>query len=73
MGREPTIKVEGKVLQRLRDTFFKVAVSDTDTVIARLSGKMEFAAIKVVPGDDVLVELTPYDPTRGRIVFRLGR
>jgi translation initiation factor IF-1 len=71
MGREPTVQVEGKVLARLRDTFFRVAVSDQgDTIVAKISGKMQYANIKVTPGDDVLVEMTPYDLTKGRIVYR---
>jgi translation initiation factor IF-1 len=73
--REPTVTVRGKVIARLRDTFFRVALNDDDdeTVIARLSGKMTFARVSVVPGDAVLVELTPYDLGRGRIVYRLER
>jgi translation initiation factor IF-1 len=71
--REPTVQVRGRVLSRLRDTFFRVAVSDTgDTAICRPSGKMLFANIKVAAGDEVIVELTPYDISRGRIVYRLG-
>jgi translation initiation factor IF-1 len=68
--RESTIQVRGRVIARLRDTFFRVAVSDQDTIIARISGKMQNANIKVIAGDDVIVEMTPYDLTRGRIVYR---
>jgi translation initiation factor IF-1 len=53
--REPTTTVRGKVVSRLRDTFFKVAVADNDTVIARLSGKMTSNRIEVRSGDDVIV------------------
>jgi translation initiation factor IF-1 len=70
--REPTVIVKGKVLTRLRDTFFRVALNEAgDTAICRPSGKMLHANIKVVPGDVVLVELTPYDLSRGRIIYRM--
>jgi translation initiation factor IF-1 len=72
--REPTVQVQGKVLARLRDTAFRVVLNDDgDTVIAKLSGKMTFARVSVVPGDVVMVELTPYDLSKGRIVYRCGR
>jgi translation initiation factor IF-1 len=62
---------EGEVLKNLPNTLFEVKVKDTDTVIlCYLSGKMRKHYIKIMPGDKVRFELTPYDMGRGRIVFR---
>jgi len=63
-------KVKGRVIEALPNTTFRVELEDGNTVLAHLSGKMRINYIRVVPGDDVLVELSPYDLTRGRIVYR---
>ncbi|MEK7560482.1 MAG: translation initiation factor IF-1 [Patescibacteria group bacterium] len=61
---------EGTVTEGLPNAFFRVALDDGRTVLAHLSGKMRLYYIKVLPGDRVSVEMTPYDETRGRIVKR---
>lgn len=62
---------EGEVLENLPSTFFKVRLDDGREILAHLSGKMRLYYIKVLPGDRVRVEMTPYDETKGRIVQRL--
>lgn len=74
MAKE-VIQVLGKVLECLPNTTFLVAISDegypaNHTITAHLSGKMRINYIKIIPGDYVTIELTPYDLTKGRIVFR---
>ena len=62
---------EGVVLEALPSTLFKVRLDDGREILAHLSGKMRLHYIKVLPGDRVRVEMTPYDETKGRIVHRL--
>ncbi len=62
---------EGVVLEALPSTLFKVRVNDGREILAHLSGKMRLHYIKVLPGDRVRMEMTPYDETKGRIVHRL--
>lgn len=62
---------EGTVLESMPSTLFKVRLDDGREILAHLSGKMRLHFIKVLPGDRVRVELTPYDDTKGRIVHRL--
>ena len=62
---------EGVVLESLPSTLFKVSLDDGRKILAHLSGKMRLHHIKVLPGDRVKVEMTPYDETKGRIVLRL--
>lgn len=64
------IQLNGKVLESLPGTQFKVELENGHTIIAHMAGKMRKHYIKLVPGDDVTVELTPYDLTKGRISFR---
>ncbi len=64
-------KVIGTVIEALPDYTFKVELEDGKTILAYLSGKMRLYYIKVIVGDKVLVELSPYDETRGRIIQRL--
>ncbi len=65
-------RVEGRVRESLPGTLFRVKLKDSEEVIlAHLSGKMRLHYIRIIPGDRVLVEVTPYDPTKGRIVRRL--
>ncbi len=69
--KEDPIEVEGKVKESLPNTTFKVELEQTGAVIlAHLSGKMRKNFIKIVPGDKVKVALSPYDLTRGRIIYR---
>gem|GEM_PF-1171447 len=62
--------VEGVVTEALPDTTFKVKLTTGEEILAYLSGKMRINYIKVVPGDEVIVELSPYDRTKGRIIKR---
>ena len=62
---------EGMVLENLPSTIFRVKLDDGREILAHLSGKMRLHFIKVLPGDRVRVEMTPYDETKGRIVHRL--
>lgn len=64
-------KIEGRVEEALPGTTFRVRLDNGDEILAHLSGKMRLYYIKILPGDRVIVEMTPYDKTRGRIVRRL--
>ncbi|HSB07122.1 MAG TPA: translation initiation factor IF-1 [Thermodesulfobacteriota bacterium] len=70
MPKEEAITVEGKVLETLPNAMFRVELENGHKVLAHISGKMRMHFIKILPGDKVTVELSPYDLTRGRIVFR---
>lgn len=70
MGKEEMIEMEGVVSEVLPDTRFRVELSNGHNVIAYVSGKMRKHRIRLIAGDKVRVELTPYDLTRGRITFR---
>lgn len=71
MAKQDKTLVEGVVLENLPGTLFKVRLDDGREILAHLSGKMRLYHIKVLPGDRVRVEMTPYDETKGRIVHRL--
>jgi translation initiation factor IF-1 len=62
--------VEGKVLETLPNAMFRVELENGHKVLAHISGKMRMHFIKILPGDKVMVELSPYDLSRGRIIFR---
>jgi len=64
-------KVKGQVIEALPSLLFKVKLEDGREILAYLGGKMKIHRIKILPGDKVLVETTPYDDKRGRIVYRL--
>ena len=70
MAKEEAIKVEGVVLETLPNAMFKVELENKHQVLAHISGKMRMHFIKILPGDTVTVELSPYDLTRGRIMYR---
>jgi translation initiation factor IF-1 len=70
MPKEEAIVVEGKVLETLPNAMFRVELENGHKVLAHISGKMRMHFIKILPGDKVTVELSPYDLTRGRIIFR---
>lgn len=70
MAKSEVISVEGKVLETLPNAMFKVELENGHSVLAHISGKMRMYYIKILPGDKVTVELSPYDLTRGRIVYR---
>ncbi|MDO4241558.1 MAG: translation initiation factor IF-1 [Microbacteriaceae bacterium] len=68
--KEGVIEVEGRVLEALRNATFRVELSNGHIVLATISGKMRKNYIRILPEDKVVVELTPYDLTRGRISYR---
>ena len=70
MPKKEAIEVEGTVIEPLPNTQFRVELPNGHRVLAHISGKMRLHYIKIVPGDRVLVELSPYDLTRGRITYR---
>ncbi len=70
MAKDDVIKVEGIVKELLPNTRFKVELENGHSVIAHISGKMRLNFIRILPGDSVQMEMSPYDLTKGRIVFR---
>ncbi len=70
MAKEKAIEVEGKVIDALPNATFKVELANGHTVLAHVSGKIRMHFIKILPGDKVLLELSPYDLSRGRIIYR---
>lgn len=70
MPKEETIQVEGKVIEPLPNAMFRVELDNGHKVLAHVSGKMRMHFIKILPGDKVTVELSPYDLTWGRIIYR---
>ena len=70
MSKEDAIQMEGRVVDTLPNTTFRVQLNNGHTVIAHISGKMRKHFIRILPGDRVLVELSPYDLNRGRITYR---
>ncbi|MCB4792648.1 MAG: translation initiation factor IF-1 [Elusimicrobia bacterium] len=70
MAKEEKIMVEGKILEALPNAMFRVEIEGGHKVLAHICGKMRMNYIKILPGDKVKVELSPYDLTRGRITFR---
>lgn len=70
MAKEQAIEVEGKVIEALANTQFRVELDNGHIVLAHVAGKMRKHFIRIVPGDQVVVEVSPYDLNRGRITFR---
>jgi translation initiation factor IF-1 len=70
MAKEDTIEMQGEVLENLPNATFRVKLENGHVVLGYISGKMRMHYIRILPGDKVTVELTPYDLTRGRIIFR---
>jgi translation initiation factor IF-1 len=70
MPKEEPIEVEGRVIEPLPNAMFRVELENGHKVLAHVSGKMRMHFIKILPGDRVTVELSPYDLTRGRIIYR---
>ncbi len=70
MSKEEAIEIEGTVKESLPNTMFRVELQNGHVILAHLSGKMRKHYIRIVPGDKVKVALSPYDLTRGRIIFR---
>ena len=70
MSKEEAIEVEGTVVEPLPNAMFRVKLDNNHVVLAHISGKMRKYYIRILPGDRVTVELSPYDLTRGRIIYR---
>ncbi len=70
MAKQETIKVDGVVIEPLPNATFRVELKNGHQVLAHICGKMRMHYIKILPGDRVAVELSPYDLTRGRITYR---
>jgi translation initiation factor IF-1 len=71
MTKKTAIEVEGRVVESLPNAMFRVELANGHKVLAHISGKIRVHYIKILPGDKVLVELSPYDLSRGRITYRL--
>ena len=70
MSKEDVIEVEGKVVEALPNATFRVELENGHRLLAHISGKLRTNFIRILPGDKVTIELTPYDLTRGRITYR---
>ena len=70
MGKEDAIELEGIVVEPLPNAMFRVELENGHVVLAHISGKMRMHYIRILPGDKVTVELSPYDLNRGRITYR---
>jgi translation initiation factor IF-1 len=70
MEKEEVISVEGTVIEPLPNAMFKVELENKHVVLSHISGRMRMHFIRILPGDKVKLELSPYDLTRGRIVYR---
>ena len=71
MSKQDVIEVEGRVVEKLPNAMFQVELENGHVVLAHVSGKIRMNFIRILPGDKVTIELTPYDLTRGRINYRL--
>ncbi|MFZ5987959.1 MAG: translation initiation factor IF-1 [Clostridiaceae bacterium] len=70
MSKEDVIEVEGKVVEALPNAMFEVELDNGHKILAHISGKLRMNFIRILPGDKVTIELSPYDLTRGRITWR---
>ncbi len=70
MAKEDNIEVQGTIIETLPNAMFKVELENNQVILAYVSGKMRMNFIKILPGDKVLMELSPYDLTKGRITYR---
>lgn len=71
MGKKDAITINGEVLETLPNTTFRVKLENNQIILAHLAGKLRLYYIKVMPGDRVIVEMSPYDLTKGRIIKRI--
>ena len=71
MAKEEAVQVEGTVVESLPNAMFRVELTNQHLVMAHVSGKMRMNFIRILPGDKVMLELSPYDLTRGRIIYRV--
>ncbi|HEV2339553.1 MAG TPA: translation initiation factor IF-1 [Patescibacteria group bacterium] len=70
MAHQGSIEMEGIVRESLPNTLFRVELADGSVILCHLAGKLRMHFIKILPGDRVRIEMTPYDKTKGRIVYR---
>ena len=70
MSKADVIEIEGKVIEKLPNTMFRVELENGHVVLAHISGKLRMNYIKILPGDKVTIEMSPYDLTKGRIIWR---
>ena len=70
MAKEKNIEVDGEIIETLPNAMFRVIIDNGHEILAHVSGKMRMHYIKILPGDKVKLELSPYDLSRGRITFR---
>jgi translation initiation factor IF-1 len=70
MSKSDAIQIEGKVLETLPNAMFTVELDNGHKILAHISGKMRMNYIRILPGDKVTVEISPYDLTKGRIIYR---
>ena len=70
MAKKDAIEVEGKVVELLPNTMFRVELPNKHRILAHISGKMRLHFIRLLPGDKVMIEMSPYDLSKGRITFR---
>ena len=70
MSKDDVIEVEGTVLEKLLNAMFQVELENGHQILAHISGKLRMNFIRILPGDKVLVEMSPYDLTKGRIIWR---
>ncbi len=73
MAKKEKIQVKGKVIESLPNAYFRVELENGHKILAHISGKMRVHFIRILTGDEVTVELSPYDLTRGRITYRHSR
>lgn len=71
MVHQGTTEIIGQVIEALPNTLFRVKLPDGKIILCHLAGKMRINYIRIMPGDNVRLEVTPYDPTKGRIVYRM--
>ncbi|MFN7312132.1 MAG: translation initiation factor IF-1 [Bacteroidota bacterium] len=70
MSKQPLIKQDGVITEALSNAMFRVRLENGHEIIAHISGKMRMHYIKILPGDKIAVEMSPYDLTKGRIIYR---
>jgi len=70
LAKDDVIEVEGKVIEKLPNATFQVQLENGHIILAHISGKLRMNFIRIIPGDKVLIEMSPYDLTKGRIVWR---
>jgi len=70
LSKDDVIEVEGKVIEKLPNAMFQVQLENGHIILAHISGKLRMNFIRIIPGDKVLIEMSPYDLTKGRIVWR---